>query len=368
MKNLQLLEKIAHKLVNYSCGLQKGNNVYIEIIDGDNDFLDLLLCEISKVGATAFVGLKSESLIRKLNSFYEKSDFEIIANAELSFLKEMDAFIGIRYPKNIYEFSGINPKKNKLMRKHYLQPVHYNYRNNNLKWVFWRYPTPAMAQQAKKNNDDFYKEYLKATLFDFEKYKDEINYLSNILKNTSKIKIIAENGTNIIFYKKNIDVFKSLGKHNLPDGEIFTAPVKNSINGKLVVNTPSIYHGSFFDKIELFFKEGKIDKFNTNDDESFSKIIEQDSGSKFIGEFAIGFNKNVMFPINDILYDEKMVGSVHFAIGNSYKETDNGNKSSVHWDLILDFKKINNSSVYFDDKIIMKNGKFVLPLIENLNL
>jgi aminopeptidase len=160
------------------------------------------------------------------------------------------------------------------------------------------------------------------------------------------------------------------GECNIPDGEIFTAPIKNSVNGKITYNTPSPYHGNIYNHVSLEFKDGKIVNATCDEgDDKINEIFDTDEGSRYIGEFAIGLNPKILKPVGDILFDEKIIGSIHFTPGMAYKEAYNGNDSDIHWDLVLiEREEYGGGKLYFDDKLVRENGKFVLDELKHLNL
>ena len=152
---------------------------------------------------------------------------------------------------------------------------------------------------------------------------------------------------------------------NIPDGECFTAPVRDSINGKILFNASTIYRGTPFDDIHLTFEKGRVVAHECSNNEALGKILDSDEGARYIGEFALGFHPFIEKPMRDILFDEKIRGSLHLALGQAYEEADNGNRSSVHWDLVL--LQEPGGEIYFDDVLVRKDGKFVLPELAGLN-
>ena len=172
------------------------------------------------------------------------------------------------------------------------------------------------------------------------------------------------------FSIKGIPAVPCAGECNIPDGEVFTAPVRESVNGTIQYNTPSPYQGTVFNNVKLEFKDGKIVNATAdNDIEKLNEIFNTDEGAKFIGEFAIGVNPLIKHPMGDILFDEKIDGSFHFTPGQAYEgEADNGNRSAIHWDLVLIQRpEYGGGSIYFDDVLIRENGRFVIKELECLN-
>ena len=158
------------------------------------------------------------------------------------------------------------------------------------------------------------------------------------------------------------------GNANIPDGELYTAPIKESVNGVITYNTPSPYRGNIFNNIRLEFKDGKIINATceNGDNESLNKVFDSDEGSRYIGEFALGLNPLINEPVGSILFDEKIWGSFHFTPGQCYKgEAENGNDSIIHWDLVCMQEK--GGEIYFDDVLIRKDGVFIPEALQCLN-
>ena len=188
------------------------------------------------------------------------------------------------------------------------------------------------------------------------------------MEKTDRVRIVAPN-TDITFSIKGIPAIPCCGEYNIPDGEIFTAPVKDSVNGTITFNTPCPYQGNIYTNVSLTLKDGKIVQAMCNEDnQSLNHIFDSDEGARYIGEFAIGLNPKILHPMGDILFDEKIIGSIHFTPGRAYREAFNGNISSIHWDMVLiEREEYGGGELYFDDVLIRKNGKFMLPELEPLN-
>ena len=188
------------------------------------------------------------------------------------------------------------------------------------------------------------------------------------MEKTDKVRIVGPN-TDITFSIKGLPAIPCCGTCNIPDGEIYTAPVKNSVNGYITYNTPSPYQGNIYEDVHLEFENGKIVNCSAKENtDGLIKIFDTDEGSRYVGEFSFGLNPLILNPIGDILYDEKIKGSIHFTPGTCYKDCDNGNVSSVHWDLVLiQRKEFGGGEIYFDDVLIRKDGKFVLEQLKDLN-
>ena len=238
----------------------------------------------------------------------------------------------------------------------------------NTRWVALGWPNASMAQNASKSMKVFEDFYFDVCSVDYERMSRAMDPLVELMDKTDKVHITSP-GTDLTFSIKDIPTVKCDGKMNIPDGEIFTAPVKDSVNGVLSYNAPSMYQGVMYDGIRLTFKDGKIVSAKaSNDQEKFEQIFEVDEGAKYVGEFAIGVNPFILEPMLDILFDEKIAGSFHFTPGNAYDDADNGNKSSLHWDLVqIQRPEYGGGEIYFDDVLIRKDGLFVLEQLKGLN-
>ncbi|WP_288550911.1 aminopeptidase [uncultured Brachyspira sp.] len=369
MKDIRI-EKLAYNLVNYSCRLKKGENVLIKVY-GEGEERSLVMAiiqEVYKVGANPFFWNHDPQIMRELLKKCNEEQIKTWAESDLMLMKKMDAYIGVWGGNNNAENSSIKEENYKIYEKLYLDPVHMHQRVKNTKWVVLNYPTSSMAQQASMSTDEFEDFYFKVCNLDYSKMDKAMDNLVSLMNKTDKVKIIGE-GTNLEFSIKNIPAIKCAGIMNIPDGEVFTAPVRDSINGVLSYNTPSLYSDGFtYESIKLEFKNGKIVNASANDNGRINKIFDTDEGARYIGEFAIGVNPYITKPMKDTLFDEKIMGSFHFTPGACYDESPNGNKSTIHWDLVcIQTKEYGGGEMYFDDVLIRKDGIFVIDELKCLN-
>ena len=282
-------------------------------------------------------------------------------------MKEMDAYIGIRATKNSSELSNISEEKINLYNKYYTVPVHFEERVKNTKWCILRYPNNSMAQMSNMNKDEFEDFFFKVCNLDYKKMSDAMEVLKNLMNKTDKVHILGEE-TNLTFSIKGIPAEKYTGTFNIPDGEVATAPIKTSVNGYIKYNTKTTYNGITFNNIKFEFENGKIIKATANNEKELNQILDTAEGARYIGEFAIGLNPYIEKPIGDTLFDEKIKGSFHFTPGDALKESDNGNRSSIHWDIVnIQTEEYGGGEIYFDDILIRKDGRFVLPELQCLN-
>ena len=366
----QRIDELANKLVNYSCRVKKGENVLIEVTGSDNEqYLAMsLVKEVYKVGGNPFIWNRNPEIHREILKGCNEEQLKIMSTHNLAMMKDMQAYIGIRGGRNCSENSSVDTSKISLYDIFYGDPVHMHQRVKHTKWVVLRYPTPSMAQQASMSTDEFEDFYFRVCNLDYSKMSKAMDNLVDYMNKTDKVRIVGVD-TDLEFSIKDIPAIKCAGELNIPDGEVFTAPVKDSVNGKIRYNTPSLYDDGFtYENVYFEFKNGKIVKATSNDDKRINDILDSDEGARFIGEFAIGVNPYIFDPMKDTLFDEKIMGSFHLTPGACYDEASNGNKSSVHWDLVLiQTPKYGGGEIYFDNKLIRKDGIFVVDELKSLN-
>jgi aminopeptidase len=288
-----------------------------------------------------------------------------MASHELARMKKMNAYIAMRGSHNITELADVPAEKMQLIGKK-MRPVQ-DQRVKRTKWVVLRWPTPSMAQLAGMSTEAFEDFFFDVCTLDYRKLQPGMKALKGLMEQTDRVQIKGPD-TDLNFSIKGIPAVICGGDRNIPDGEVFTAPVKDSVEGQLTFNAPSIYQGTAFDGIQLSFKRGKIVEASSNDTEKLNEILDSDTGARYIGEFSLGFNPRVFQPMRDILFDEKIAGSFHFTPGQAYEEADNGNRSQVHWDMVsIQRPDYGGGEIYFDGKLIRKNGEFLPKQLRSLN-
>ena len=362
------LAKLAKLIIGHSCALKPGERVLIEGIGVPNQIVTALIREAKDAGGVPYVNLKEEQIIRELCFSYDENDIKLMADCELYTLRQMDAFIGIRGFMNTSELSDVPGDKLKSILKHYIQPVHLVQRNENTKWVVVRWPTPSMAQRAGMSTEAFEDFLFDACTLEYAKMEAAMDPLVRFMEKTDRVRIIGPGDTDISFSIAHMPQCKYAGKHNLPDGELLTAPIRDSVDGRIHYNVPSVLYGTTFEDIYFDFKDGKIVNATCNNTGKINEILDQDEGARYVGEFAFGFNPYISKPMKDILFDEKIMGSIHLTPGNAYKECDNGNRSAIHWDLVLmQTPEMGGGEIYFDSTLVRKDGRFVLEELNGLN-
>lgn len=361
------LSKLAKNLIGYSLGLKAGEKILIELFDKGEELASELVKEAYRVGAKPFVSVKNRRLLRELLLGTDDDHMARTGKYEALRMKDMDAYISIRGFENSLEFSDIPNEKAGAYRTNWVKPVHFDIRVPNTKWCLINYPTVSMSQAANMSTEQFEDFYFDVCTLDYSKMSKAMDPLVDLMNKTDKVRITGK-GTDLTFSISGLPAIKCDGKLNIPDGEIFTAPVKDSVNGYITYNTPSEYEGKLFDNIRLEFKDGKIINASANDTKSINTIFDTDEGARYVGEFALGVNPYIVKPMRDTLFDEKIMGSFHFTPGSSYEDCFNGNISAVHWDLVcIQTPEYGGGEIWFDNVLIRKDGKFILKELEMLN-
>ena len=360
--------ELASSLVNYSVAVKPGNKVLINI-GGASGFplVRQIIKEVYKAGGEPYVIIGDDSITREIMLGANKEQLEFMKEFESFRMREMDCYIGIMAGENNSALSDVPSEKSGLYTKHYASPV-TRLRTSTTRWVSLRYPTSSMAQAARTSLESFEDFYFNVCNFDYKKMSAAMEPLVELMNRTDKVRITGP-GTDVSFSIKGVPAIKCDGRYNVPDGEVFTAPVKTSVNGTITYNIPSMQRGFTFEDVKFTFEDGKIIDATANNTELLNDILNTDSGARYIGEFALGVHPHIDTPMNNILFDEKIKGSFHFTPGNAYEdEADNLNRSAVHWDLVaVQTKEYGGGEIYFDDILVRKDGIFVLPELEGLN-
>jgi len=366
MKDERMI-KLAHNLVEYSVGAKKGDKILIEALDVPYPLIAEIVKAAYKVGAQPFVNYIDTRVNAEIIKGATDAQLKLWAKHDAARMADMDCYIGVRGALNAYENSGVPQDRMDAYMSLYNHPVHHEIRVKKTRWVVLRYPSPSMAQLAGVSTEQFEDHYFNVCNLDYSKMDKAMTPLVNLMNRTDKVRIVAKD-TDITFSIKDIPAVKCSGHMNIPDGEVYTAPVKNSINGKITYNTPSVYNGSKFEWVSLTFKDGKIVEQDSSDKAKSEAIFNTDDGARYVGEFAIGVNPFITDAIGDILFDEKISGSIHFTPGCCYDDAYNGNISAVHWDLVLrQSAAFGGGKIYFDGVLIRDNGVFVLDELKCLN-
>ncbi len=370
MRKDERIARLAENLIKNSVKLKKGEQIYIEAIGlSTMPLVQELVKAATKAGGVPFYYFNEQSLQKEFIENASVPQMKAQAEIHKQLMSNSQAYIGVRGNDDLFKMSAVDPEKMNNYQKYYWNPVHSEIRVPKTKWCVLRYPNSAFAAMSKMALEEFEDFYFDACLVDYVKMGQAMKPLKKLMDKTKKVRIVAP-GTEVEFSIAGLKSIICDGKMNIPDGEVYTAPVKDSINGVIQFNTDTTYLGTVFSNIRLEFKDGKIvEGHSMINDDKFQKILNIDEGSRYMGEFALGVNPYVTQPMLDILFDEKISGSFHMAIGNSYEdETNNGNKSAIHWDLVqMQDAEHGGGEIFFDDVLVRKNGRFVLPDLIGLN-
>lgn len=362
------ISNLASTLLNHSISLSPGENVYIDYSGTTADSLvQELIRQIYEIGGIPFLHCTQEKFLREILLNCNEKQLVAMKNLALQEMKQMHCYIGIRASDNSSELSDVAPDKKTMYDTIFNLPVHLEQRVNNTRWVILRYPTQNFAQAANMSTAAFEDFYFKVCTMDYKKLKESMIPLVELMQKSDNVHILGP-GTDLKFSTKGINVVPCFGFRNIPDGEVYTAPVKNSVNGFITYNTPSVKNGFTFEKIYFEFKNGKIVNATSNNTSLLNYILDSDAGARYIGEFSFGLNPFITFPMKDTLFDEKISGSFHLTPGHCYKAAPNGNDSSIHWDLVcIQTPEFGGGEIYLDDVLVRKDGLFVPESLKCLN-
>lgn len=361
------IRRFAEFLIQKAVYLKKDEKILLELHGRQTGLLKALVQEAYAVGGKPFVHMFDYEVEGALIQGSSEEHMAEIASYELAQMKDMDAYIDIRATDNISVWNRISDEKNGYYRRHYWGPIHLDQRCNHTKWSVLRYPNDAMAQLAGMSTEEYEDFYFEACLVDYDRMAKAMKHLEDLINRTDQVHIVGP-GTDLTFSVKGIGSCGMHGNRNIPDGEVYTAPVKDSVNGVITYNTPAPYDGFVYQNVKLVFKDGKIVDCSSNHTQRMNAVFDIDEGARYVGEFALGVNPKILRPIGDVLFDEKIAGSFHFTPGNSYDNTNNGNHSAVHWDLIcIQTPEYGGGEIWFDGVLIRKDGRFVTEELLGLN-
>lgn len=358
------LETLAHNVLEYSLGLQPGEKVLIEGEIGSRALMIALVEETYRRGAVPFIQTGDPQLSRAWLRGAKREQMDLRVSWDIHRSKDIDATLYVLAGDNASELADVPAtilEASRLSSEPLMELVLAK------KWCVLRFPTSAAAQLAGMSTEAFEDFCLEVSTLDYARMDRAMDPLVELMSRTDRIRVISP-GTELSLSIKGMPVIKAAGKYNIPDGEVFTAPVRDSANGTIVFNTPSLEDGTTYERIRLVLKGGRIVEADSSEPEKIQQMLDTDEGARYLGEFALGVNPRIDRPIKDTLYDEKIGGSLHIACGRAYHDADNGNRSSIHWDLVLvQTPAWGGGEVWFDDVLVRRDGRFVLPELEALN-
>ncbi len=357
--------KLAKLLVEYSTALKPGDRILLDMLDVPDEFTIELMRAARDAGAIPVTEVRHARITREALRGTDEKHATLLRDLELFRMKKMDAYIAVRGSHNTTENADVPGERMALFSR--IARTVLNYRVGKTRWCVLRWPTPSMAQGAGMSTEAFENLYFDVCTMDYRKMARAMGPLEKRMKKADRVRIHGP-GTDLTFSIKNIGAKVCKGDRNIPDGEVFSCPVKTSINGRIQFNTPTLYSGTKFENVGLEFKDGKVVKASSNNTARLNEILDTDAGARYTGEFSLGFNPYILNPMCDILFDEKIAGSLHLTPGQAYKECDNGNRSAVHWDMVLIQRpEWGGGEVWFDNELIRKDGLFVPKDLTPLN-
>lgn len=369
-------EKLARLLTHHSVEVKPGERVLIEGFDMPAEFVALLTRHVADAGGEPLVELKSNQVLRALYQTATESQIAQIGAWEKARMEQVQGYIGLRGSGNFAEMADVPAEKMQIVRKHWWTPVHLETRVPKTRWVVLRWPTPGMAQAANMSTEGFEEFYFKVCTLNYGRMEQAVKPLVERMHGAKNVHIVGP-GTDLRFSIEGIGVMPCFGKRNIPDGECYTCPIRDSVEGEITYNTNSVYEGNVFRGIRFKFKAGKIveadcandgERAGAGNPEKLNRILDTDDGARYIGEWSFGFNPHVLHPMNDTLFDEKIAGSFHFTPGNAYEAADNGNRSQVHWDIVMIQRpEYGGGEIYLDNELVRKDGIFVPENLRGLN-
>ena len=358
-------KKLAKLLAEYSTALKKSDRVLLDLTDVPDEFSVELIRASRAAGAMPLVEVRHTRLSRELLRGTNEKHAALVRDLEMFRMRKVQAYMAIRGSHNASETSDVPGDRMALYSK-VLRPV-LNYRVNRTRWVVLRWPTPSMAQAANLSTEAFEDFYFDVCTMDYRRMANAMLPLKKRMQKADRVHLKAP-GTDLSFSIKGIGAQPCVGLRNIPDGEVFSCPVKRSVNGVIQFNTPTIYSGTRFENVRLEFRDGKIIRATASDTKRLNEILDTDAGARYNGEFSLGFNPYIQNPMCDILFDEKIAGSLHLTPGQAYEVCDNGNRSAVHWDMVLIQRpEWGGGEVWFDRELIRKDGLFVPKDLKALN-
>ncbi|MBW3624287.1 MAG: aminopeptidase [Armatimonadetes bacterium] len=361
--------QLARLIVSHSLRVNAGDRVLVEAFDIPTDFTSELVRAVADAGGLPLVSTYQQAVLRSVIMNATEEQMKAIGEVERARMEAVQCYVGIRGYPNISEMSDIPAERMELYEKHWWHYVHSDVRVPNTRWVVLRWPLPGMAQAAGMSTEAFEDFYFRVCAdVDYARMARAMEPLRELMDRTDRVRITGP-GTDLTFSKKGIPAIPCAGDRNIPDGECFTCPVRDSVNGVIQFNCETLYRGTVFNGIRLVFRDGRIvEATAAGDTEKLNEILDSDEGARYIGEWSLAFNPAITRPMKDILFDEKIAGSFHLTPGQAYEEADNGNRSQVHWDMVcLQMAEQGGGEIHFDDVLIRKDGLFVLPELLELN-
>ena len=363
------LDELARVLIQHSTRLARGEHLLIEAFDIPRGMVIACVEAARAAGGHPHVAVRDGQIMRALVEDSDDAQIQTWSDIDRTRMEKMDCYLGLRGAANVSEMAGVDEERMQAFGRTYQKPVHFEERVNKTRWCVLRWPGPSMAQLAGSSTRAFEDFYFDVCTMDYARMAEAVKPLQAAMERAKDVRLLGPSDTDLRFSIQDIPVVPCTGSHNIPDGECFTAPVRDSVNGVIHYNTPTIYRGVTFENVRLTFRDGKIVEATADQGgDQLAAIFDTDAGARFVGEFAIGFNPHIHHAMKDILFDEKIAGSLHFTPGQAYEDADNGNKSEIHWDLVLIQRpEYGGGEIHFDGEVVRKDGLFVTDELAGLN-
>ncbi|MBE3141023.1 MAG: aminopeptidase [Thermoplasmata archaeon] len=347
--------QLANILINYSTQVKPGEHVLITMLEVETfPLVRALYAEAVKSEGLPFVEFQSMYLERDLMLYGKQEQLDWVPEMQSLGMEWADVYIGVRGARNLHEFSGI-PSEKITAHRRVLGKV--SSLRNQTRWSLIRVPNESFAQQAGISLDEMMDFFFRATLRDWSLETDRYRKIQEVFQAADQVRIIGRK-TDISFSTKGRKYVIADGKLNMPDGEIFTCPVDDSAEGHIYFEFPGVYAGQIVEGIQLEFSKGEILSASAHSNgELLQKLIKMDDGANRLGEFGIGVNLGIDRFCYDILFDEKIGGTIHLALGRAFSECNGINQSALHWDIIKDLRQ--QGEIYLNGKRVFENGKFL---------
>ena len=362
------IEKLADLLVNYSVAVKPGDKVVVQGSIAGEPLLQAVFASVLKAGGNPIVMPSLPGSEETMYRYANDAQLQHVPEPQKLIMSTYDARIVILAEQNTKELSHVDPAKMVLRsraRTELMKIMMERSAAGSLRWVLGPYPTNALAQDAEMSLSDYEDFVYSACLPDmndpigyWRKFSDWQQKIVDWLKGKQRVRVKGKE-TDLTMSIAGRQFINCNGKVNMPDGEVFTGPVEDSMNGHVLYSFPAIEHGHEVSGIRLTFEHGQVVKATAEKNQEFLlKTIATDEGSRRVGEFAIGTNEGIKQFTREILFDEKIAGTFHMALGAAYPETGSQNESAVHWDMICDLR--DGGEIWVDDVLLYKNGKFVI--------
>jgi aminopeptidase len=348
---------LADVLINYSTVTKPGEKVLITMMEIDTlPLARAVHAEVVKAGGLPQVEFQSAYLERDLMLYGNQEQLDWVPELNAYGMEWADVYIGLRGARNPHEFTGIAPQKI-TAHKRAMGKVSAM-RNELTRWVLVRVPNESFAQQAETSLEEMMDFFFNATLRDWAEESKRYHELMEVFQAAEEVRIVGRE-TDLRFSTKDRIYEAADGHLNMPDGEIFTAPVDDSAEGHIYFEFPGVYVGQQIEGIRLELSGGEVVKASAeSNEELLHELLRMDEGAKRLGEFGVGTNFGITRFSYDILYDEKIGGTIHLALGRAYAENKGINQSALHWDIVKDLRE--EGEIYLDGKSVFEKGQFLV--------